>query len=142
MFLRAHLSGREAVMPDHQSDIRDRRAESNAAIAARDPDRIIAVMHPDITVVVAGGPTLTGRAAQRDAFAEQFIDPGFRGYLREPDRITVHEPPTLASESGRWVGRWQMGLRREEMRGMYTAEWCLVDDRWYLKSEVYLSGPP
>ena len=45
----------------HDQAIRARRAESNAAIAAQDVDRVIAVMLPEVSVSVAGGPMLTER---------------------------------------------------------------------------------
>lgn len=121
--------------------IRALRAESNAAIAARDLDRITRLMLGSIVVSVAGGPRLTGREASRQAFADQFADRSFRGYVREPESITVHQPPVGATESGRWAGHWQAGLRKEEMRGAYVAEWRLTDDGWRIASEVFVSMP-
>lgn len=126
---------------DDRAIIWARRAESNAAIAARDVEGVIAVMTPDIIVSVAGGPRLVGRAASRQAFIEQFGDPSFRGYVREPETIVVHDPPTTATEQGHWLGRWQQGLRTEAMRGMYTAEWCHTEKGWHLQSEVFVSAP-
>jgi ketosteroid isomerase-like protein len=123
------------IAPD--AAIRARRAASNAAIASRDADATVAVMLPDITVAVAGGPVLIGRPAQRAAFAEQFADRAFRGYVRTPDTITLRDGATHATERGSWVGRWQRGLRTEEMRGTYVAEWRLVHDAWMLHSEIY-----
>ena len=117
--------------------IRARRAESNTAIASRDADATVAVMLPGVTVAVAGGPLLTGRAAQHAAFADQFADRAFRGYERTPSEITTRDGDTTATERGRWVGRWQRGLRTEEMRGAYVAEWRLVDGVWMLHSEIY-----
>ena len=104
-------------MTDHVAAIRTRRAQSNAAIAARDLDGVVALLQPDVTVAVAGGPTLAGRAASRDAFAEQFADPSFRGYVRTADSVTVHTPPTTATEMGRWVGHWQHGRQRDPATG-------------------------
>ncbi len=128
---------------DHGTQIRALRAESNAAISARDVEAVVALMVEQITVSVAGGPTLIGRDASRVAFIEQFADPAFRGYVREPSTITVHDPPITATEQGRWVGRWQRGLRREELRGVYTAVWTLstAGAEWQLASEVFVSGP-
>ncbi len=120
--------------------IRARRATSNLAIAERDLDAIVACMCDDITVAVAGGPTLTGRAASRAAFAEQFADRAFRGYVREPEEIVVHDPPITATERGRWVGRWQNGWRTEAMRGTYVASWRLEAGEWRIASEVFVPG--
>lgn len=128
---------------DYGTQIRALRAESNAAISARDVEAVVALMVEQITVSVAGGPTLVGRDASRVAFVEQFADPAFRGYVREPSTITVHDPAITATEQGRWVGRWQRGFRREELRGLYTAEWELRDAGagWQLVSEIFVSAP-
>ncbi|MBK6308183.1 MAG: nuclear transport factor 2 family protein [Gemmatimonadetes bacterium] len=127
-------------MTDHVSAIRARRAESNQAIAQRDADRVVAVMLDDVSVSVAGGPVLTGRAANRAAFAEQFADRAFRGYVREADEIVVHDPPTEATERGRWTGRWQVGIRTETMRGSYLARWRRDALGWFIVSEVFVPG--
>ncbi len=125
------------VMIDPTHTIRARRADSNAAIAARDLERVVAIMAPDISVTVAGGPILIGREASRSAFAAQFAERDFRGYVRSPDVITMHDPATRATERGRWVGRWQAGARVREMDGGYSAIWILTDAGWCLESEVF-----
>ncbi|HEX4934593.1 MAG TPA: nuclear transport factor 2 family protein [Gemmatimonadaceae bacterium] len=121
-------------------EIRARRAASNLAIAARDLDGIVAVMRPDVSVAVAGGPTLLGREASRAAFAEQFADRSFRGYMREPEEIVVHDPPTEATERGRWVGRWQNGWRTEAMHGTYVARWTRTELDWFIASEAFVGS--
>ena len=120
--------------------IRARRAMSNIAIAERDLDAIAATMCADVTVAVAGGPTLKGRDASRAAFAEQFADKGFRGYVREPDEVVADDatPVTHATERGRWTGRWQQGWRTETMRGTYEARWRLEQGEWRIASEVFV----
>ncbi len=123
----------------HDQAIRARRAESNAAIAAQDLDRVIAVMLPEVSVSVAGGPMLTGRDASRAAFAAQFADRTFRGYVREPEKITVHSPPTRATERGRWTGRWRSSAGEQVMRGTYLAEWRYAERGWFIESEVFVS---
>lgn len=124
-------------MTAHEGLIHARRAASNAAIAARDAHAVAAIMSPDVTVAVAGGPLLIGRDAQRQAFEEQFADRAFRGYLRTPDSIVVHDGSALATELGAWVGTWLQGFRTQEMRGSYVAEWRSVDGEWFLYSEVF-----
>lgn len=123
-----------------ESAIRAARAGSNQAIAARDAERVVAYMLADVTVAVAGGPVLTGSAASRRAFAEQFADRSFAGYVREPRSIVVHDPPTRATEHGQWTGRWRTGLREQLMQGAYDAEWHLTDMGWRIASEVYRSS--
>ena len=124
----------------HDQAIRGRRAESNAAIAAQDVDRVIAVMLSDVSVSVAGGTVLEGRDVLRAAFAEQFADRRFRGYVREPDKIIVHSPPTRATERGQWTGRWRSSAGEHVMRGTYTAQWRHTELGWFIQSEVFVSA--
>ena len=120
--------------------IRARRDASNRAIAARDAELVSMYMMPDIIVSVANGPVLKGRTANRDAFAEQFADRSFRGYVREPADIVVHDPPTNATERGRWTGTWRTKAGEHVMRGTYVAKWRLTDIGWCIQSESFLPG--
>jgi ketosteroid isomerase-like protein len=126
-------------MTDHVANIRARRAQSNTAIAARDTDGTVALMLDDVIVAVAGGPTLNGRAASRTAFAAQFADPSFHGYVREPGQIILADPPMNATEMGNWVGTWGTGRQRHEMLGTYVAQWSYTAMGWFLQSEVFAS---
>jgi len=117
--------------------IRATRTASNHAIAARDPDRVVAYMMHDVTVAVAHGPRLTGRDASRTAFAAQFADRTFVGYVRDPHDILLHASPTEATERGRWLGRWKQGVGEQVLRGTYVAEWCHTALGWLIRSEVF-----
>jgi ketosteroid isomerase-like protein len=125
-------------MMDHAVAIRRARAASNAAIAARDAEQVVMHMLPDVVVSVARGPVLRGREASRAAFAEQFADRAFLGYVREADDVEVHEPPLRATERGRWTGRWRRGLGEHVMRGTYRAEWQYTAMGWLIGSEVFV----
>lgn len=118
--------------------IRARRDASNRAIAARDAELLSTYMMPDITVSVANGPVLKGRTANRDAFADQFADQAFRGYTREPSDVVVHDPPTHATERGRWIGTWRTKAGEHVMRGTYVAKWRLTDVGWCIQSETFV----
>jgi ketosteroid isomerase-like protein len=120
--------------------IRATRAASNQAIATRDADRVVACMMSDVTVAVAHGPQLNGREASRVAFAAQFAERTFMGYVREPHEIVIHDNPTQATERGRWLGRWTQGIGEQVMRGTYVAEWAHTALGWFIQSEVYTPG--
>jgi ketosteroid isomerase-like protein len=124
-------------MRDHAADIRALRKQSNAAIDARDPDYVVSFMTDDVVVTVARGPVLTGRIANRDAFAAQMDEKGFGGYRRSPVLVIVDADGTGATENGTWVGRWRVGARAHEQRGSYTAQWRLTDVGWMIASETY-----
>ena len=117
--------------------IRTRRDASNAAIASRDAAAVVSCMTDDVTVAVAGGAVLVGRDASRRAFAEQMTEPGFRGYVRTPDAVDVTPDGRTATETGRWVGTWQVRLRLDQQHGTYIATWRCVDGTWYLASEIF-----
>lgn len=127
---------------DHAAAIRATRDASNRAIAARDPDLVVMHMTPDVTVSVANGPVLTGRDASRHAFAEQFADRHFRGYVREALEVVVHDPPTRATERGRWQGSWRKGMSEQLVRGTYVAEWRHTELGWFIQSEVFVPSEP
>ena len=119
--------------------IRAVRATSNAAIAARDAEGVVACMLEDVTVSVARGPVLQGREASRAAFAEQFRDRAFVGYVREVTDIVIDAVPTCATERGRWTGRWRHGTTEQVMRGTYKARWRHTEFGWFIQSEVFTS---
>lgn len=127
-------------MKSQQDAIRALRASSNAAIAARDCDGVVACMLEDVTVSVAHGPVLHGREASRTAFAEQFRDRAFVGYVREATDIVIDSPPTRAAERGHWTGRWRHGDTEQLMRGTYEAGWRHTDLGWFIQSEVFTSA--
>lgn len=120
--------------------IRAQRAASNQAIAARDVDGIIACMLVDVSVAVAGGTRLSGREASRRAFVEQFAERAFLGYVREPDDVSVHDPPTTATERGRWVGRWRGGTVEQVLCGRYVARWRHTSMGWRIAWEEFRDG--
>lgn len=127
-------------MKTQEDVIRAVRAASNAAIAARDADRVVACMLDDVTVSVARGPVLQGREASRKAFAEQFADRAFVGYVREATDIVIESSPMRATERGRWSGRWRHGNNEQIMRGTYEAEWRHTEFGWFIQSEIFTSS--
>lgn len=125
-------------MPDVTLLIRSLRDQSNHAIAARDVDRVVMCMDPGITVAVAGGPVLRGVDASRMAFAEQFADRAFLGYVRTPDDVSGSAESQRVMERGSWVGRWKMAQGERIQRGRYTAEWRHSAMGWLLVAETFL----
>ncbi len=124
-------------MERSSADIRAQRDRSNRAIAARDAELVVTFMMPNVRVQVAGGPMLAGQEASRRAFAEQFADPRFGGYVREPDDITVAADGNRATERGRWNGHWKTRSGTERMRGTYVAEWERTEIGWLISSEEF-----
>ena len=117
--------------------LRALRAASNAAIAARDAERVASFLAPDARVAVAGGPVLHGVEANRAAFAEQMADPAFRGYERTPERFVLEDLGQRATERGTWVGRWQTRAGPLAQRGTYDAVWVLTPLGWRIAEEAF-----
>ncbi|WP_053333591.1 YybH family protein [Gemmatimonas phototrophica] len=128
-------------MRDHSADIRALRRQSNAAIASLDANYVISFMSDDIVVQVAGGPELRGKAANREAWEKQMAETGVGGYVRTPDKITIADDGTHASEIGHWVGRWRVKGRAHVEEGRYTAEWQLGAMGWEIVQEAFVSSP-
>ncbi len=124
------------VVTTGATQIRALREQSNQAIAAHDADRTVSFMAPDVAVGVAGGPTLNGRDASRDAFAEQFADKAFVTYVRTIEQLTLADP-MRATERGRWVGRWRIKSGIHEQGGSYVAEWRFSEMGWLIHSETF-----
>lgn len=124
-------------MQDSTADIRAQRDRSNRAIAARDAELAVSFMLPNVRVQVAGGPLLAGREASRAAFAEQFADKNFGGYVREPDDVSLSTDGSRATERGRWTGRWGRRGNEQRLNGNYIAEWERTPMGWLISSEEY-----
>ncbi|MCZ8116418.1 hypothetical protein [Silanimonas sp.] len=78
--------------------IRARRRLTNRFIAGREAARLGPVFLPATVVIAGDGSVITGREAMLAAFAGQFADPGFDGYVRTPERIEVDTAGQRAAE--------------------------------------------
>ncbi|WP_396224002.1 DUF4440 domain-containing protein [Gemmatimonas sp.] len=126
-------------MRDHAADIRALRKQSNAAIASLDAHYVTSFMSESVEVAVAGGSALKGRAANFDAWDAQMRAPGFGGYVRTPEQVTVDLAAGVAHEVGHWVGRWRQKGRAHEQTGRYTAEWSLGALGWEIVRETFIA---
>ena len=114
------------------------RADSNAAIATHDVAQIGAFLEEDFRLTAGSGAALTGREAMRQRFAEQFQKFPDTIYVRTPELIEISSAAPLASERGRWVGRWTDRGKTQEFRGSYQAMWRQTDGHWLIRSELFV----
>lgn len=121
---------------DPVADIKAARAAYNAAIAARDAAGVRAALG-DNYVGIAGttGEAIIGADAMADYFARAFKTPGFLGFVRTPDRITLANPAQRAVEHGRWSG----GSTSGQLSGEYLAVWVPTPQGWKLRSETFVT---
>lgn len=115
------------------------RAESNSAIAAHDADRIGSFLTEDFQITVSTGAALAGREAMAKGFRDQFEKSPDIVYVRTPELIEISSSHPLASERGRWVGRWTDGDKAIEVSGSYQAMWRYADGRWLIRAELFVA---
>jgi uncharacterized protein (TIGR02246 family) len=118
--------------------IRDARARSNAAIAARDPEAIAQLWMDDVHVTASTSAQTNGRAANRERMAQQFARRPDTVYVRKPIAIDVHQPWAVAAERGEWIGRWTEPDGLMEIGGTYLVQWRKIGGRWLIQSELYV----
>ncbi len=125
--------------PTASAAITQLRAESNAAIAAHDVTRIVSFVEEDFQITTGAGVALSGRKAMAARFTEQFTKFPDTIYVRTPELIEISTTAPLASERGRWVGRWTENGKQLEFHGTYLAMWRLTDGHWFIRSELFVT---
>ena len=118
-----------------EREIRDLRAASNRAIAARDLSGVAASLADDFVVIIGDGTLLT-REAYLEAFAHTFAQPVPLRYERIADSIDLSASLPLAAEQGHWVGSLPDG--RVLFTGTYMAMWRRTEAGWKLRSELFV----
>ena len=116
--------------------IRARRRLTNRFIAGREAARLGPVFLPAAVVIAGDGSVITGREAILAAFAGQFADPGFGGYVRTPDRIEADAAGGRAAEHGSWTAAWKDAPPQS---GPYLAVWRKVTGQWMIESETFVT---
>jgi ketosteroid isomerase-like protein len=122
-------------IPSDEAKIREIRAASNRAIAARDVAGVSASLADDFVVVIGDG-TLLSREEYIAAFAQGFEQPLPLSYERVADEIRLSEALPLAAEHGHWIGRLPDG--RTLFTGTYSAMWRGGEEGWKLRSELFV----
>lgn len=121
---------------DPVADIKAARAAYNAAIAARDAAGVRAALGENyVGIAGSGGEVISGADAMADYFARSFKTPGFLGFVRTPDVVTVANPPQRAMERGHWSG----GSVNGRFSGEYLAVWVPTPAGWKLRSETFVT---
>ena len=116
--------------------IRARRRLTNRFIAGREAARLGPIFLPASVVIAGDGSVITGRDAILAAFAAQFADLGFSGYVRTPERIEVDAAGDRAAEQGRWTAAWKDAPSQS---GPYLAVWRRVTGQWMIESETFVT---
>ncbi len=125
-----------AASPDEAGAVRAARAAQNAAIVARDFDRVASYWTDSVTLTAGLGTELRGRVAYRRAFEQ---DDAIT-YERTPKEVEVSAKWPLAWEQGSWTGRGSGGGSAvPRISGSYAAQWIKVGGRWLIRSELFVA---
>jgi len=119
--------------------IRSARAQQDAAIAAREFERVTAFWAEDVSIRRGLGQLCTGRAAYRRLVESDASSDIGVVYQREPTDVEVSSSWPLAFETGAWTGRLGSAAGPIAIAGRYSAQWVKRDGRWLIRSEVFVA---
>ncbi len=129
------LSGQPA--PLSAAAVRLARARSNAALAARDTNAIVATVSPSYHLISSRNAHANGRDGTLANWRQQFSTHPDVSYVRTPSAVRIFAPWQMAEEVGTWVGRWREPDGTVVISGSYTAKWRRIDGQWLLEAEVF-----
>jgi ketosteroid isomerase-like protein len=119
--------------------VRARRLAYNQAIAGRHPEAMADFLTPGFVQMSSNGVITIGSDKVRARYdAEEFGNPAFIGYDRQPDTVAISANGRFAIERGHWRGRFRTATGGETGNtGLYQAIWIKQDGVWRLRSESY-----
>ncbi len=118
--------------------IRNARAEFNAAIARHDVPAILTFLEEGFRASTSSGDFLNSRQEMANAFAARFAESRDALYVRTPDTVEVSAMGVHASETGKWVGTWTTPAGPFRTGGRYAAYWRKTGGHWLLHAELYV----
>ena len=132
LFLLALAAARSLAQEDpaHEA-LRQTRAEIIAAIESRDPDKIVALLHPDVIVTWQDGTVCHGVDELR-AFYDRMGKDAFQGFKvpHEPDGLSILHGGDTATVAGRLVADYHLLGKAFEFESRWTATLVQRDGRW------------
>lgn len=117
--------------------VREARARSNAAIAARDTQTLASMVSTSYHSVTSRNAHANGRDAEAERWRQQFAAHPDVQYVRTPHDVRVFKPWEMADERGTWVGTWTEPDGKVTIRGRYVAKWRRIDGEWLLEVDVF-----
>ena len=120
-------------------EIRSLRSQSNAAIARHDVKGIVDLLDVEYQITTGSGTLSQGRSAESEAWATVFARAADIVYVRTPVSIEVSSSGGRAAETGTWTGSWSTSSGLQRVGGRYAAYWRLVDGKWRIRSELFVT---
>jgi ketosteroid isomerase-like protein len=122
-----------------RSAIEQARLRQNAAIVRGDLVEIAAYWTDDVTICRGLGAQLAGKPAYLELFAADAKSAEKIVYQRRPTSVEVSSVWPLAFETGEWQGHLGSEQGPTVIGGRYSAQWVKRDDRWLIRSEVFVA---
>ena len=119
-------------------DIRAARLAQNAAMAAGDVDRAARWWTEDVTIRRGLGTGLSGIEAYKGIMERAPVSDTALVYWRTTTDVNVSPAWPLAFETGTWTAR-VAGKGPSLITGRYSAQWVKRDERWLIRSEVFVA---
>ena len=119
-------------------DIRAARLAQNAAMAAGDVDRAASWWTEDVTIRRGLGTGLSGIDAYKAIMERAPVSDTALVYWRTTTDVNVSPAWPLAFETGTWAARVG-GKGPSLITGRYSAQWVKRDQRWLIRSEVFVA---
>ena len=119
-------------------DIRAARLAQNAAMAAGDVDRVARWWTDDVTIRRGLGTGLSGIEAYKGIMERAPVSDTALVYWRTTTDVNVSPTWPLAFETGTWTAR-VAGKGPSLITGRYSAQWVKRDERWLIRSEVFVA---
>jgi ketosteroid isomerase-like protein len=121
-------------------NIKAERIAQNDAIVRHDLDAIASYWTDDVTIQRGLGAQESGKQAYLKLFRDD--DPNSKDliiYVRTPDAVEVSHEWPLAFETGLWQGHQGGVSGPVVIEGRYSAQWVKRQDRWLIRSEVFVA---
>jgi ketosteroid isomerase-like protein len=132
------LAGTMAHAQNDVETIREKRMESNEAIARHDIDSMKSFLAEDYVITISTGVIERSRDEHLRSFASHFSQYPDVVYVRNPTEIHLSESHPLAIEHGTWVGSRTTENGSLQHGGRYTAAWKRTEYGWRIYSELFV----
>ena len=137
------VAGATASAQHHSSvndarDIRSARIAQNQSMAIGDVDRAARWWTEDVTIRRGLGTPVSGIEAYKGIMERAPLSDTALVFWRTTTDVNVSPAWPLAFETGTWTAR-VAGKGPSLITGRYSAQWVKRDERWLIRSEVFVA---
>lgn len=119
-----------------ETQIREARKASNAALQQHDIKPFAATLDADFVAIRGNGVLIPSRQAYIEIIEHDFVDPKAVRFERITEKVELSAAAPLAAEHGHWIGTRPDGAKA--FGGTYLAMWRNTGSGWKLRSELFV----